>query len=68
MVDLVCDGVDDDCDEVTDEDFVSSDIQCGTGVCRADGSRQCVGGQIVETCGRRAHKFLRYLRWTRQRL
>ncbi|MDD5307142.1 MAG: MopE-related protein, partial [Deltaproteobacteria bacterium] len=39
----VCDGVDDDCDGSTDEDYAFADQPCGAGACL--GKRQCVSGQ-----------------------
>lgn len=45
-----CNGVDDDCDFQTDEDFLPQPSVCGQGVCRSFGTRECVNGQIVNDC------------------
>ncbi|MGM0577277.1 MAG: MopE-related protein, partial [Myxococcota bacterium] len=46
----VCDGVDDDCDGMTDEDFAAEPTSCGTGACAATGTLECVGGETVDSC------------------
>ncbi|TNF23333.1 MAG: DUF11 domain-containing protein, partial [Deltaproteobacteria bacterium] len=48
--DATCDGVDDDCDESTDEEYVASDTSCGTGACAATGAKTCVAGSEVDSC------------------
>ncbi len=48
--DATCDGVDDDCDEAIDEDFVTTDTTCGRGVCTGTGQRRCILGDLVDTC------------------
>ena len=48
--DTSCNGVDDDCDGQTDEDFVPQPTVCGTGVCAATGQRVCDRGGLVDTC------------------
>ena len=48
--DRTCDGRDDDCDGVVDEDWLVQPTACGVGVCAAAGERICVSGGEVDTC------------------
>ncbi|MEO8184711.1 MAG: MopE-related protein, partial [Deltaproteobacteria bacterium] len=48
--DASCDGVDDDCDGSTDEDFQPLLTSCGIGACNASGATSCVAGQVVDSC------------------
>ena len=48
--DASCDGVDDDCDGHSDEDYVPQAISCGTGACAASGTTACVSGAVVSSC------------------
>jgi hypothetical protein len=48
--DASCDGVDDDCDGVADEDYEPNPTSCGIGACAASGALTCVDGASVDTC------------------
>jgi len=49
--DTTCDGVDNNCSGLTDEDFVETPTTCGVGVCAgAQGVLRCVAGVIEDTC------------------
>jgi hypothetical protein len=48
--DVTCDGVDDDCDDATDEDYVSQPTSCGVGACAATGATSCQNGTVVDSC------------------
>ncbi|RJQ48256.1 MAG: hypothetical protein C4538_04135 [Nitrospiraceae bacterium] len=48
--DSVCNGIDDDCNGLIDEDYVVSGTNCGTGVCASTGQNLCQNGAIVNTC------------------
>jgi hypothetical protein len=48
--DATCDGKDDDCDEVADEDYVPVDTTCGHGPCASTGRTACAGGQVTDSC------------------
>jgi hypothetical protein len=45
-----CDGEDQDCDGIADEDFVGGSTACGLGACAAEGERACVDGAVTNTC------------------
>ncbi len=48
--DATCNGIDDDCDGQVDEDFVSTTVTCGLGVCASTGTTTCVGGVVTNNC------------------
>jgi hypothetical protein len=45
-----CDGIDDNCDGTPDNNYVSTIVSCGTGVCASIGYMQCQEGTEVNTC------------------
>ena len=46
-----CNGIDDDCDDAIDEDYVASATNCGVGVCSGNtGLLTCQAGALVDTC------------------
>lgn len=46
----VCNGIDDDCDDLIDEDYASTSTNCGLGVCASSGQTTCVDGVEGDTC------------------
>jgi len=52
VADGTCDGVDNDCDAMTDEDWTDSDTSCGVGVCVRGGMLVCPAGATApqDTC------------------
>ncbi len=48
--DATCDGIDDDCDAIFDEDFEASKTLCGIGACMASGMTVCVEGVVIDDC------------------
>ncbi|HRE87714.1 MAG TPA: MopE-related protein, partial [Myxococcota bacterium] len=45
-----CDGRDNDCDNLRDEDHLVENTSCGTGSCRRTGQRICSNGAVINTC------------------
>jgi hypothetical protein len=50
IAESVCNGVDDDCDSATDEDYESVPTSCGVGACAATGTSSCVAGAELPNC------------------
>ncbi|MEO2136806.1 MAG: hypothetical protein ABGY28_05030, partial [bacterium] len=48
--DSTCNGLDDDCDGSTDEDYASESTSCGVGACAASGSTSCEAGVVADSC------------------
>jgi hypothetical protein len=47
----ICDGLDNDCDNQVDEDYVPTPTFCGLGACSGNiGQLECQGGSEVDTC------------------
>ncbi|MBI4739775.1 thrombospondin type 3 repeat-containing protein, partial [Candidatus Woesearchaeota archaeon] len=46
----ICDGIDNDCDQLVDEDIASTPTTCGVGACASTGEATCINGQIVDSC------------------
>ncbi|MCA9580497.1 MAG: DNRLRE domain-containing protein, partial [Myxococcales bacterium] len=48
--DGVCDGIDDDCDGVADEDYAPTGTTCGVAACGSTGTLECVAGVLTDNC------------------
>ncbi len=49
-LDQTCNGIDDDCDGLVDDDFSVQATSCGVGACASSGESSCVTGQVVDNC------------------
>ncbi|MFO0748591.1 MAG: MopE-related protein [Myxococcota bacterium] len=48
--DVTCDGVDDDCSNTKDEDYVPVSTDCGVGECRRSAPTTCDNGHVTDHC------------------
>lgn len=48
--DIICDGIDNNCDGTSDDGYVPSNTTCGQGVCALSGQLTCQQGQFIDTC------------------
>ncbi len=49
--DTTCNGIDEDCDGVADDDYMPEQTSCGVGICAGTtGSTACVAGSVVDSC------------------
>ncbi len=48
--DTSCNGIDDDDDGATDEEYEAADTTCGVGACASTGTRTCDAGDEVDSC------------------
>ncbi|HBQ11879.1 MAG TPA: hypothetical protein DEF51_12260, partial [Myxococcales bacterium] len=48
--DMVCDGVDNDCNGTADDGFMSTATTCGVGACEGTGMTTCMAGVEGDTC------------------
>ena len=48
--DATCDGKDDDCDGLVDEDYAPESSTCGKGACSNTGTTVCVDGNVEDVC------------------
>lgn len=48
--DTQCDGLDQDCDSVADDEFASTSTACGVGRCKATGQLTCRAGIVFDSC------------------
>jgi len=46
----VCDGLDNDCDGTSEENFASVNTACGVGACASTGRTVCTAGSVEDTC------------------
>jgi len=48
--DTDCDGLDDNCNGLTDEHYIPTPTECGLGVCYSTGYLECISGSLQDNC------------------
>jgi hypothetical protein len=48
--DIICDGIDNNCDSIPDDEYIEISTSCGLGVCEASGQLMCMNGTEYDTC------------------
>ena len=48
--DATCNGIDDNCNGLIDEDYVPTATNCGVGACARTGATYCAGGAVHNSC------------------
>ena len=48
--DATCNGIDDDCNGISDEDYIPVATTCGVGTCGSTGATSCVAGVVKDSC------------------
>ena len=46
----ICNGIDDDCNGLVDDQYVPLPTSCGVGACANTGSTSCISGSVVDSC------------------
>jgi len=46
----ICNGIDNDCDVLIDEDYIVTPTSCGIGECSSTGLLECVEGEKIDSC------------------
>ena len=48
--DFICDGVDNNCNGISDDEYLPTDTVCGLGACASTGLLECINGSEVDSC------------------